>query len=74
MGSYIPSTGEQRRQMLQAVGVNSIEELYTDVPAEIRFHPLDLPQGKTELEVSAAMLAKFATGSFGFSDNDGRTR
>lgn len=55
MGSYIPSTGEQRRQMLQAVGVNSIEELYADVPAEIRFHPLDLPKGKAELEVSAAM-------------------
>ncbi len=55
MGSYIPSTGEQRRQMLQAVGVNSVEELYADVPAEIRFHPLDLPKGKAELEVSAAM-------------------
>ena len=55
MGSYVPSTEQQRQQMLQAVGVSSIEQLYADVPPQIRFHPLNLPEGRAELEVSSAM-------------------
>ena len=32
MGSYVPSTQEERRKMLQAIGLNCVEELYQDVP------------------------------------------
>lgn len=55
MGSYIPSTAEQRQEMLRTVGVSSLENLYTDVPASIRMPDLQLENGQSELEVSAAI-------------------
>ena len=36
--------------MLGRIGVDSIEALFQDVPAEVRFPPLDLPQPLSELE------------------------
>ena len=35
MGSYVPSTGAQREEMLRAVGVGSTRELFRDVPQEM---------------------------------------
>ena len=32
MGSYIPSTPQQRQEMLKAIGLSSFRELYGDVP------------------------------------------
>ena len=60
MGSYIPSTGAQREEMLRAVGVPSFEALYADVPQEIRFPALQLGEGRSELEVSAELRAMAA--------------
>lgn len=42
---YIPNTAPAARQaMLAAIGATSIDELYADVPADLRLaHPLDLP-------------------------------
>ena len=38
--------------MLEAIGVASIEELFEDIPEELRLgRPLDLPDGKPETEV-----------------------
>ena len=53
MASYIPSTREERAEMLAVVGVNSYEELYRDVPAEMLLHDgdLNIPEGLSELEV-----------------------
>ncbi|MFR2562200.1 MAG: aminomethyl-transferring glycine dehydrogenase, partial [Anaeromassilibacillus sp.] len=57
MGSYLPSTAGQKRQMLEAVGVSQIEALYDNVPASIRLDGLDLAPGLSEMEVSAQMCA-----------------
>ena len=35
MGSYIPSTREERQEMLAAAGYDSIRSLFKDVPAEV---------------------------------------
>ena len=51
MGSYIPSTAAERQEMLEAIGCKSIDELYAQVPAEMKVERLDLPEGKSELEV-----------------------
>ncbi len=48
---YIPHTELERRQMMAAVGVESIDELFADVPAAVRFPDLDLPEPASELEV-----------------------
>ena len=57
MGSYVPSTMEQRLEMLKAVGVASFDELYADVPESMRLKEgaLDLPDGMSEMEVLARM-------------------
>ena len=56
--SYIPSTPEQRQEMLRAVGAESWRELYRDVPQDMLLdRPLDLPEGMSELELTRAMNA-----------------
>ena len=57
MGSYVPSTEEQRREMLKAIGLNDYRDLYRDVPENMILNrPLDLEEGKSELEVRNALL------------------
>ncbi|MBR0353790.1 MAG: aminomethyl-transferring glycine dehydrogenase subunit GcvPA [Oscillospiraceae bacterium] len=59
--SYVPSTPEQRREMLRAVGAADWKALYRDVPQEMLLgRPLDLPEGMSELALSRAMEAMAA--------------
>ena len=54
--SYVPSTGEQRREMLAALGMRDVRELYRDVPSDMLLDkPLDIPEGMSELEVNRAI-------------------
>ena len=55
--SYIPHTANETQQMLGAIGVDSIEALFEEVPATHRFPKLDLPPPMSEMEVAAEMLA-----------------
>ena len=56
--SYVPSTGEQRQEMLRAIGMQDFRDLYRDVPADmILDRPLNIPEGMSELEVTRAMTA-----------------
>ena len=49
---YLPLTERDRAEMLGAVGVDSIEALFTDVPDAARLdEPVDLPTAKGEIEV-----------------------
>ena len=41
--------------MLRTIGVNSVEQLFEDVPADARFPELDLPPALTEFEVGRYM-------------------
>ncbi len=59
--SYVPSTGEQRQEMLHALGMQDFRDLYRDVPADmILDRPLNIPEGMSELEVTRAMTAMAA--------------
>ena len=52
MFKYFPHTEEEIKEMLRVAGVNSLEELYSDVPESIRFKgDYELPRGASELEV-----------------------
>ena len=56
MGSYIPSTREERLSMLESIAMHSFDELYADIPEKLRFKDgLSLPSGLSELEVSRKM-------------------
>jgi glycine dehydrogenase subunit 1 len=48
---YIPNTDADRREMLAAVGVDSVSDLFHDVPAARRFPELRLPAPLSEIEV-----------------------
>ena len=58
MASYIPSTCDQRQEMLRAVGVQDYRALYADVPEEMYLDKgLNIPEGLSELEVSEKVRA-----------------
>jgi glycine dehydrogenase subunit 1 len=53
---YLYNTLDQQREMLSAIGVESIEELFAMVPAELRLdRPLDIPQALCEMELDRHM-------------------
>ena len=62
MASYIPSTPEERLEMLKAVGLSDYRDLYRDVPAEMHLNDgdLNIPEGMSELEVGRAVSAMAA--------------
>jgi glycine dehydrogenase subunit 1 len=50
--SYVSATEQDRREMLAAIGVDSIEELFADIPAALRLSgALALDHGLSEQEV-----------------------
>ena len=59
MASYIPSTAEERLEMLKTVGLDDYRGLYRDVPAEMLLSDgdLNIPEGMSELEVGRAVRA-----------------
>ncbi len=50
---FIPHTDAEREEMLRAIGVGSLEDLFQDVPAAYRFPELNLPPALTEMEALA---------------------
>lgn len=56
MGNYLPSTAAQRREMLEAIGLPSLDDLYAAAPAKLILKDgLHIPKGKSELEVARDM-------------------
>ena len=52
--SYLALTEADREAMLDAIGVDSLDELFADLPPGVRFdRPLDLPRALTEQELTA---------------------
>ena len=55
---FLYNTPEDQREMLAAIGAQSIEELFAQVPPEMRLkRPLDLPPALGELELLQHMTA-----------------
>ena len=55
---YLPLTEAERRQMLAAIGVSSVDALFQDVPKSAwRDEPFDLPPHQGEIEVERALGA-----------------
>src|SRR5690242_10362008 len=55
--SYVPHTTRERRAMLEAIGLARMQDLFADVPAEVRFPKLDLPPPASEPELAREMRA-----------------
>lgn len=58
---FIPHTEEDIRSMLEAIGADSIDDLFDEIPAELRSGKLDaVPTSASEMEVSRIMHARAA--------------
>ncbi len=47
---YLPHTKEDREEILKFLGKDSIEDLLTSIPKELRDFELNIPKGKSEIE------------------------
>jgi glycine dehydrogenase subunit 1 len=54
---YGPHTTADRQRMLDALGIASIDDLFDDIPAELRASPLRLPDPEPELELTTRLSA-----------------
>ena len=50
MGSYIPVNTSEREQMLKSIGLKTVNELFSQIPDEIKIKKLQLPEGMSEFE------------------------
>ncbi len=48
---YVPHTPEQIQEMLHVIGVRNMEQLFEDIPQEMRPTHFDLPEGLSEFQV-----------------------
>jgi glycine dehydrogenase subunit 1 len=55
MAQFTPHTENDIKEMLGAIGVNTVEELFRDIPADARAVSFKLPEGMTEYEAMAKM-------------------
>ncbi len=49
--SYLPHTPQERESMLGVIGVEQVEDLFANIPADLRSGPPKIPLGLSELEV-----------------------
>lgn len=67
--NYVPHTDKDRAEMLKAIGVKSMDELFVDIKPELRPKSFDIPDGKSEFEVLRIirkLASKNATGLVNF--------
>jgi glycine dehydrogenase subunit 1 len=53
--NYNPNTQADRRAMLKTIGVQSVADLFTDVPEKARYPKLNLPRPLSEMEMMAEL-------------------
>ncbi|WP_299142922.1 aminomethyl-transferring glycine dehydrogenase subunit GcvPA [uncultured Dialister sp.] len=51
MGNYVPSSPSETKEMLDFLGLPSLDALYRQVPKEVYGKGIDIPEGKSEMEV-----------------------
>ncbi len=52
---FIANTDEQRRQMLSEIGLSSVDDLFADIPPQLRCGKLNMPEGLAEQAVCRHM-------------------
>jgi len=65
---YLPKSPAERQEMLAAIGVKSVEELFTSIPEQFRLkRPLNLPGPMSEAEVIGYFQDRAAENSVGYT-------
>ncbi len=60
---YCPHTPEEISEMLSAIGVSNIDDLFASIPSELRAKTFNIPPGMSEFETHAKMRAIIAENS-----------
>ncbi len=65
---YLPKSPAERREMLEAIGMQSIDELFATIPEQFRLKaPLRLPAALSEQEIIKYFRERAAENSFGYT-------
>lgn len=64
---YLPHTKEDRREMLDFLKIDSVDDLLKNIPRELRNFNLNIPSGKSEIEVVENFL-KYASKNTSLSE------
>lgn len=50
--NYVPNTDKDKQEMLESIGVNSIDDLFAHIPENVKLkREINLPDGMSELEI-----------------------
>jgi glycine dehydrogenase subunit 1 len=66
---FVPHTEDEVREMLATIGVDSVEDLFAEISADMRPKSFDIPEGLSEMDVLSrleGLAAKNATNSTSF--------
>jgi glycine dehydrogenase subunit 1 len=58
--AFIPHTSDDVARMLEVIGVQSIEDLFDEIPRNLRAGTLDVPPAMSEMEISRLMSERAA--------------
>ncbi|HUS05009.1 MAG TPA: aminomethyl-transferring glycine dehydrogenase subunit GcvPA, partial [Bryobacteraceae bacterium] len=65
---YLPKSESERREMLDVCGVQSIDELFSHLPADVKLNrPLDIAAGKSEYDIVDYFREKAAENANGYA-------
>ncbi len=65
---YLPKSQSERRQMLEACGVDSAEQLFAHLPAGVKLErPLNLPPGMSEYDIVDYFKARASENASGYA-------
>jgi glycine dehydrogenase subunit 1 len=65
---YLPKSDSERKEMLRAIGANSIEDLFSTIPERFRLkHPLHLPGPLSEAEIIQYFQARAEENARGYT-------
>ena len=53
--SWTPTTDTERREMLDTIGVSSIDDLFASIPDDLRLKSWDIPEGRSEMSTLATI-------------------
>ncbi len=51
MFKYLPHTQKDIQEMLEVIGINSLDDLFSEIPSDLLGHELDIPKAHSELEI-----------------------
>jgi len=58
--AYIPHTPEDIARMLEVIGANSVDDLFDEIPADLRAGVLNVPPPLSEMEIARLMTERAA--------------